>query len=181
MSNDMKKLLFISILLVSGNLFSQNAKVPCCTIIDMARETGTFTIRDNHSGRIQLFKPDALEGAELKVGDTIDALFDTRKVTAIKGIAKSYDLQDAVKGDSCCVILKLDSLINESSWRITARNNITGENIQFEVPKPIAAKLNTGGVVYTQPSHGYAMISWAQSDTSATFLFGFPLLQEYSK
>jgi len=147
----------------------------------MSREAGTFTIRDNQSGRIHLFKPDALEGAELKVGDTVDAIFDTKKITAVKGVAKSYDLMDAMNGDSCCVILKLDSLQDEPSWRITAKNNTTGENIQFNVPKSIAARLNTGGVVLTQPSHGYAMISWAQSDTSARFLFGFPLLQEDSK
>ena len=177
----MKKLLLIGILLGSVNLFSQDAKVPCCTIIDMAREAGTFTIRDIQTGRICQFKPDALEGAELKVGDTVDAVFDAKKITSVKGMAKSYDLMDAVNGDSCCVILKLDSLPDEPSWRITAKNNSTGENIQFTVPKSIAARLNTGGVVFTQPSHGYAMISWAQSDTSARFLFGFPLLQDESK
>ena len=177
----MKKLLLVAALLGSLNLLSQNAKVPCCTIIDMAKEEGTFTIRDNQSGRIHLFKPDALEGAELKVGDTVDAVFDTKKVTSVKGIAKSYDLMEAVNGDTCCVILKLDSLSNEPSWRITAKNNTTGENIQFNVPKSIAARLNTGGVVFTQPSHGYAMISWAQSDTSARFLLGFPLLQENNR
>jgi hypothetical protein len=152
-----------------------------CTIIDMAKEEGTFTIRDNHSGRIQLFKPDALEGAELKVGDSVDALFDSKKITSVKGITRSYDLLDAANGDSCCIIMELDSILNESSWRITAKNNTTGENIHFIVPKSLAARLSAGNVVYTQPSHGYAMIAAVQSDTTGRFLFGFPLLQEDSK
>ena len=177
----MKHLLLCSALFVSVDLFSQKANDPCCTIIDMARETGTFTIRDNHSGRILLFKPDVLEGAELKVGDSVDALFDSKKITSVKGIAKSYELLEASDYDSCCVILKLDSVLNEASWRITAKNNTTGENIHFVVPKSLAARLSAGAVVYTQPSHGYAMIAAAQSDTTGRFLFGFPLLQEDGK
>ena len=144
----------------------------------MAKEAGTCTIRDNHTGRIQLFKPDALEVAELKVGDTVDAAFDTKKITSVKGILRSYDMLAASFGDSCCNILKLDSVMNESFWRITAKNNITGENIHFNVPKTLAAKLSTGGFVFTQPSHGYAMITAAHTDSTEKFLYGFPLLQE---
>ena len=177
----MKHLLLYSALFFTMDLFSQKPKEPCCTIIDMAAETGTFTIRDNHSGRIQLFKPDALEGAELKVGDSVDAIFDTKKIVSVKGITRSYELLDASDYDSCCVILKLDSVLNTSSWRITAKNNITGENIHFIVPKSLAETLSTGGPVFTQPSHGYAMIAAAQSDTTRRLLFGFPLLQEDTK
>jgi hypothetical protein len=177
----MKQFLLLAALLVSANLYSQKADKPCCTIIDMVKEAGTFTIRDVQSGRIVLFKPDALEGAELKVGDTVDALFDTRKVTSVKGVARSYDLMNAAMGDSCCVILKLDSVASEASWRITAKNNSTGENIHFNVPKTLAAKLSAGGIVYTQPSHGYAMIAAAETDTAEKQLYGFPLLQENSK
>ena len=177
----MRQLLLFTALMVSANLYSQKAEKSRCTIIDMVKDSGTFTIRDVTSGRIVLFKPDALEGAELKVGDTVDALFDTRKITSVKGIARSYDLMNASMGDSCCVILKLDSVASEVSWRITARNNSTGENIHFNVPKSLASKLSAGGIVYTQPSHGYAMIAAAQTDTAEKQLFGFPLLQGNSK
>jgi hypothetical protein len=177
----MKQLLLVTALIISANLYSQKAEKPCCTIIDIVKEAGTFTIRDVTSGRIVLFRPDALEGAELKVGDTVDALFDARKITSVKGVARSYDLMNAERVDSCCVILKLDSVASEESWKVTAKNNSTGENIHFNVPKSLAAKLSAGGIVYMQPSHGYAMIAAAQTDTTEKQLFGFPLLQENSK
>jgi hypothetical protein len=147
----------------------------------MAKEAGTFTIRDVNNGKIALFKPDALDGAELRIGDTVNGRFDERKITSVKGNPKSYELMDAAKGDSCCVILKLDSIANEMFWHITAKNNSTGENIQFNVPKSLAERLTAGNIVYTQPSHGYAMISAAEADTAKRQLYGFPLLQEKSK
>jgi hypothetical protein len=178
---NMKHLSLITALLFSTSLFSQKLNHPCCTIIDMAKEEGTFTIRDINTGNIKLFKPDALEGAALKVGDTVDVMYDTKKVTAVNGISKSYDLLDAANGDSCCVILKMDSLMNEPSWKITAKNKTTGENIQFNVPKSLAARLTTGSIVYTQPTHGYAMIAASLSDTAQKNLYGFPFLQEEKK
>jgi hypothetical protein len=177
----MKQLILLLTLLVSANLFSQNTKEPCCTIIDMLKEEGIFTIRDSRTGRIQTFKPDVLEGAELKIGDTVDAVFDTKKITSVKGASRSYDLMDAPVGDSCCVILKMDSVLNEPSWRITAKNNSTGENIHFNIPKNLAARLDTGYLVYSQSSHGYALISAALTDTTQKYVYGFPLLQESSK
>src|SRR5215218_10019136 len=104
----MKHLFIFPAMFFSVSLFSQKPDTPCCTIIDMVKEAGTFTIRDINTGKIKLFKPDALEGAELKVGDTVAAVFDKNKTIAVKGISKSYELLDAVNGDSCCVILKVD-------------------------------------------------------------------------
>jgi hypothetical protein len=177
----MKQFLLFGALIFSASLYSQKPVTPCCTIIDMAKEAGTFTIRDVNTGKIALFKPDALEGAELKVGDTVDVKFEERKIISVKGNAKTYDLMDASNGDSCCVILKLDSTVNEASWRIIAKNNSTGQQIQFNVPKSLAARLNAGNIVYTQPTHGYAMISPANADSAKKELYGFPLLQENAK
>lgn len=177
----MKKVVFFAGLLASLNLFSQGPKEPCCTIIDMAKDEGIFTIRDSRTGRIQSFKPDVLEGAELKIGDTVDAVFDTKKITAVKGTLRSYDLMDVANGDSCCVILKMDSVLSEPSWRVTAKNNTTGENIHFNVPKSLAARLSAGYLVYSQSSHGYALISAALTDTTEKCLYGFPLLQDTAK
>lgn len=177
----MKQFLLFGALMISINIYSQKADTHCCTIIDMSKEAGTFTIRDINSGRIASFKPDALEGAELKVGDSVDVMFDLRKVASVKDTATTYDLMDASYGDSCCVILKLDSTLNESSWRVTAKNNSTGENIHFNVPKSLAVRLNAGGIVFTQATHGYAMIAAVETDTTRKQLYGFPLLQESSK
>lgn len=175
----MKSAVLFAALLASVNLIGQTSKEPCCTIIDLVKEEGVFTIRDSRTGRMQTFKPDVLEGAELKIGDTVDAVFDTKKITSVKGTSRSYDLMDAPNGNDSCVILKMDSVLNEPSWRVTAKNNTTGENIHFNVPKTLAARLSPGNFVYTQPTHGYAMISAALSDTASNkFLFGFPLLQE---
>ena len=177
----MKQILLLIAIMISANVYSQKAGKQRCTIIDMAKDSGIFTIRDFTSGKIASFKPDALEGAELKVGDTIDVNFDERKITSVKGATKSYGLIDASNGDSCCVILKLDSTVNDTLWHIVAKNNSTGEKIQFNVPKSLAARLNAGSVVFTKPSHGYAMISAAEADTAKRQLYGFPLLQEDSK
>jgi len=174
----MKQFLLFCALIISANVYSQRVSRHCCTIIDMTKEQGTFTIRDINTGRIALFKPDALEGAELKVGDSVNVMFDLRKVASVKDTAITYELMDAANGDSCCVILKLDSTLNESSWRVTAKNNSTGENIHFNVPKSLAARLNAGGIVYTQATHGYAMIAAVETDTTKRQLYGFPLLQE---
>lgn len=177
----MKHIFLIGALIICGNVYSQKPDRACCAIIDMAKEAGTFTIRDAYTGKIALFKPDALDGAELKVGDSVNVKFDDRKIIAVKGNAKSYDLMDASNGDSCCVILKLDSAVNDTSWKVTAKNNSTGENIRFNVPKSLAARLSAGNIVYTQPTHGYAMITASVADTAKRELYGFPLLQENSK
>lgn len=177
----MKHVILIGALIVYGTVYSQQPGRHCCAIIDMAKEAGTFTIRDAHTGKIAVFKPDALDGAELKVGDSVDVKFDERRIVSVKGNVKSYDLMDASNGDSCCVILKLDSAVNDSSWTVTAKNNSTGENIQFNVPRSLAARLSAGNIVYTQPTHGYAMIATSISDSARKDLYGFPLLQENTK
>lgn len=143
----------------------------------MARETGTFTIRDQSSGRIQLFKPDALEGAELKVGDSVDVKFDSMKVTSVKGVARSYDMLNPVFGDSCCVVTKLDTLLKDSAFRITARNISSGESIYFNIPPSLRPVLDSGAVVYTYSSHGYATIV-NRSDSTRVRIYGFPLLDK---
>lgn len=175
----MLRLLVLAFMCVNAHpLMSQNTSTACCTIIDLSNEEGTFTIRDIHTGRIVLFKPDALEGAELKVGDTVDATYESKKITRVKGSPKSYELLDPAFADSCCIILKVDSLAKDSMFTITARNNVTGSNFHFKVPKPIATHLNNGEYVFTRPTHGYAMVALQAADTaSARLLFGFPMLQ----
>lgn len=170
------RIFFYLLIIFSG--FSSTVLAQCCTIIDVTKEAGTFTIRDGNTGRIQVFKPDALEGAELKVGDSIHALFDTMKVVSVKGVARKYDLTDPVYGDSCCTIFRLDSIPGDSLMKVTAKNKTTGESIYFNVPGMLAAKLDSGEIVFTKPSHGYAMIAPMQKDSSRKLLLGFPLLQE---
>lgn len=147
----------------------------------MEKEAGTVTIRDSKTGRIHLFKPEALEGAELKIGDTVDAVLDLKKVSSVKGAPRSYELLDPIYGDSCCVVLKLDSLQEEKQLQVTARNNTTGEKIYFNIPKEMASALSEGSIVFTKPTHGYAMITTSQSDTTQRLLFGFPLLAQKPK
>lgn len=174
----MKHLLLYIAVITANVAISQEADKPCCTIIDLKKEAGTFTIRDVKTGRVLLFKPDALEGAELKVGDSIDADFNSNKVTLVKGASRSYDLMDAIQLDSCCVIMKIDTL-EATSVLITAKNNTTGDNIRFRIPKLLALRLAEGNLIFTQPSHGYAIISdREEADTTKRILFGFPLLQE---
>ena len=157
--------------------FFQKAEAQCCTIIDVAKEAGTFTIRDIKSGRIQLFKPGALEGAELKVGDSVDARFESMKTISIKGIAKTYELLDASYGDSCCIITSMDTILPDSVFRVTAKNISSGQNIYFHAPATLRPAIDSGVTVFTQASHGYAMIA-TRVDSTHKMLFGFPLLQD---
>ena len=169
--------LILLIILLSAQIAFSQKREPCCTIIDMSKDEGTCTIRDRSTGRIQVFKPDALEGAELKVGDTVDVVFDLKKVTSVKGTEKSYDLLDPAVADSCCTVMKIDSIDKDSLYTVTARNNTTGENIHFRIPAILASQMRDGGLVFTKPSHGYAMIMAAEADTTKKALYGFPLLQ----
>lgn len=174
----LRLLVLVFLCINTQHLLSQMNAAACCTIIDVSNEEGTFTIRDIHTGRIEEFKPDALERAELKVGDTVDAVYDTKTITRVKGTAKSYKLLQPPFADSCCVILKVDSAVNDSLYTITAKNNITGANFHFKVPRPMATQLNSGEYVFTRPTHGYAMIALPPADTASTkLLFGFPMLQ----
>lgn len=173
----MKNLLFIFLMTGSINGFAQDTIVPCCRVIDMEKEAGTFTIRDSRTGRISMFKPDALEGAELTIGDTVDVVYDIAKVSSVKGISRSYDLLPPVYGDSCCIVLKFDSVNNEPMIRVTAKNNVTGENIYFNLPADLGERIGEGSMVFTRPSHGYAMITAAaQTDTTQKIVYGFPML-----
>lgn len=174
----MRTILILHILL--SGLMAYSQKNQSCVIIDVSKEAGTFTIREVRSGRMQTFKPDALDGAELKVGDSIRAAFDSMKVVAVNGTARTYRLLDAQAGDSCCIVVSVGAAEDSSVARITAKNNTTGGYIYFNVPKPLAASLDTGRIVFTQPTHGYAMIA-TQGDSTSRRLFGFPLLQEKSQ
>lgn len=171
----MRTIFFLLSLCCGIAAYSQ--KNQCCTIIDISKEAGMFTIRDINSGRMQTFKPEALEGAELKVGDSVGAMFDSMKVVAVNGTTRAYRLLDASAGDSCCIIVRVDTVEDAPVVKITAKNNSTGEHIYFNVPKPMAASLDIGRIVFTQASHGYAMIA-TQSDSTTRRLFGFPLLEE---
>lgn len=172
-----RHLLLLLLVVNAGQLYSQTSAKPCCTIIDLSKEDVTFTIRDRITGRIQQFKPDALEGAELKVGDSVDVVYDAKKIISIKGNEKSYQLLDAPLNDSCCVVMKVDSASTDSLFTVVAKNSSTGENIHFKVPALFASQIKNGEIIFTRPSHGYAMIATAESDTTKKVLYGFPLLQ----
>ncbi|MBL7698806.1 MAG: hypothetical protein JNK79_11625 [Chitinophagaceae bacterium] len=173
----MKKILLQLFGLLAAASSLQSANGQCCTIIDMAKEAGTFTIRDSRSGRIQLFKPDALEGAELKIGDSVDVKFDSMKVVSVKGVAKTYDLLEPLYNDSCCVVMKLDTLMPDSVFRVTARNISSGKSIYFNLPSTLRPSLDSGTVVFMHPSHGYAMVA-TRTDSTRKALFGFPVLEK---
>lgn len=172
----MRSILLLFMISVA-TLFLQQANAQCCTIIDMARDNGTFTIRDKSSGRIQSFKPDALEGAELKVGDTVDAKFDLMQTISVKGVAKTYNLLEPVYGDSCCIITKFDLVLPDSVLRITAKNISSGQHIYFDIPAMLRSTLDSGATVFTQTSHGYAMVT-NRVDSTRRKVFGFPLLEK---
>jgi hypothetical protein len=162
-----------------GQLFSQKTKESCCAIIDMDKENRTFTLRDRNTGRITVFKPDALEGADLRVGDEVNASMAERKTLSIKGAAKIYALTEPEFGDPCCMITIIEPGTGEPSVTlVTAKNISSEEQFRFNVPRSMAVRLNIGGAVFKQPTHGYAMVPASLTDTSGKYLYGFPMLQQ---
>lgn len=156
---------------------AQDTAFRSSVIIDMQKDSGVVVIRDQQSGIIQMFRPHALEIAALNVGDTIQISSRSTHVNLVRGVRKNYPLLQPDYGLPCCTITKI-APGDPCCYTITALN-VTGEKFRFHVPDSLAMRLVTTGKVYTQPSHGYAMI-YAGSMGDSTFrqLYGFPLLQQ---
>lgn len=174
------KTFFVFMLMMGFNstiVFSQKQADPCCSIIDFDKEKGIVTVRDKISGRISQFKPQALQAAELKVGDTVDASAATRKITFVNGIATVHEMIEPEYSVPCCSIVEMSSDPAEPCCQIvSAKNTATGESFQFRVPKNFASQLNDSSEVFTQPSHGYAMVSATALNSSEKNYYGFPIL-----
>lgn len=156
---------------------AQDTTFRASVIIDMHKDSGVVVIRDYQSGLIQMFRPHALEIAALNVGDTIQISAQSTHVNLVRGIKKNYPLLQPDYGLPCCTITKI-APGDPCCYTITALN-VNGEKFSFHVPDSLAVSLNTIGKVYTQPSHGYAMIHVAsKSDSTFRQLYGFPLLQQ---
>jgi hypothetical protein len=79
--------------------------------------------------------------------------------------------------DSCCVVTKMDTVATDSVVTVVAKNKLTNEDIRFHVPLTFAVNVHEGNTVFTNPSHGYAMLL-TNTDSTSKALFGFPLLED---
>lgn len=160
---------------VLTNLHAQQNAVPCCTIVDIARDSGMVTIRNHTQYWIKWFKPSALDFAELKIGDSVHASLSLQQVSRIKNKHVSYALIQPRYGDTCCEVLYI-AADTVSMPVVTARNK-RGEVVRFGLPDSVAARLAPGNKIYSSASHGFAMVlTHPQSDTTMKMFYGFPLL-----
>ena len=168
------KYLIIVIIIASAKIGYSQADAPCCTVIDMVKDSGTVLIRDYREGWIKRFKPDALEFASLKIGDSVYASAQLQQVSKVNGMARRYPLMQPLYRQPCCEITYI--LQGHPQFTITARKT-TGDTLQFQIPDSLATALIIGSPIYTSPSHGYAMVL-APTATPDSIFYGFPFLQQ---
>jgi len=161
--------LLITALIAIGAL--RQDREPCCSVIDINKDSGIVLVRDFTKSWITAFRPNALELAGLRVGDTVDVSLEIQQVSRVKGQPRSYKLTQPRYADPCCEVLRI--LPGSSQYTITAAKT-GGDSIQFKLPDSLAAALMIGNNVYTSPTHGYAMIrALLHQDT---VFYGFPLM-----
>jgi hypothetical protein len=144
------------------------------TIIDISKDSGTVLIRSHESAWLKLFKPDALEFAGLKIGDTIEVSNTLQQVKRVKNEIRRYPLLEPYLGNPCCEVVGPEPL---PSKRIYVATNSDGGRFRFELPDTIAVMVSPGFRLFTSPTHGYAMISLPRpTDSTQHIVYGFPIL-----
>lgn len=145
------------------------------TIIDMNKDSAVAVVRGHRQGWIKQFRPDALDVSELKVGDTLRVSWEIGQVSSFKGNPRRYPLLPVAVKDPCCDVVEVKAGVGGVS-EVLAKT-VTGEPLRFMVTDTLASQIFTGQKVYTQPSHGYAMLLIGRDSTRLP-LYGFPLLQQ---
>jgi hypothetical protein len=174
----MKSMTFICVLFcfaVPYSAFSQDT-ASRCTIIDINKDSGTVLIRDFRTGWLKLFKPEALEFAELKIGDSIEAFPTLQQVSKVKQAPRRYPLIQPTFGTPCCEVLEIRA---SNSMSLITASSSTGEKLRFEMPDSLSKKITPGSKLFTSPTHGYAMLMLTQgSDSTSMYVYGFPFLAD---
>src|SRR4051812_21246991 len=147
---------FFNLLMLLSPLISyaQKSGVPCCGIIMLQSPDGV-TIRNNTTGRTFLIKVDALDFGNLKVGDQVTADFASNRVTGIKGVARSYAVNQPNPFEPCCGITSIKpDPFDPCCGIVSIKNNTTGEVFNVQVNKLVSSQLLTGMAVYRLETSG---------------------------
>ena len=168
-------LLILTIALSFGFASAQD-NLPCCTIIDINKDSSLVLIRNHETGWMKTFKPEALDLAELHVGDSIDVSVALNQVNRLKNKPRVYPLL-APKIDSvCCEVLEVQKTTEQSLVLAKSRE---GMQVRFSMPDSIASFISAGQKLYTTSSHGYAMLFvQPAADSTGVQVYGFPFLPE---
>lgn len=161
-------------------LSAQKSQLDFAAIIDIDKDAGTVLIRNPTTGRINLFKPDALELAELKVGDTVHVSDSAAKISRLKGTSSQYSLTPPEYTSACCSIVSIEAAKHDQCCAVAiVKNDSTGELFKFSLFKSSDSLLKVKTPVFTRESVGYAMVAASSAeDTVSKVFYGFAILPQ---
>ncbi len=166
-------LILISVLKLDLTQAQDNS--PCCTIIDINKDSNLVLIRNHQTGWMKTFKPVPLDLAELNVGDSIDVSVTLNQVNRLKNKPRTYKLQIPKTDSICCEVVEVQKTPEQ---QLVLVKNKEGLQLRFGVPDSIAEFVTIGQKLYTS-THGLAMFFVKPvSDTSDVQVYGFPFLPE---
>ena len=133
---------------------AQKSEGPCCTILLLQAPNGIF-VRNNATGHTFLFTADALDYPNLKPGDAVNYEAASGKVTAIKGVIRSYSITQPNPGAPCCSIQSIQpNPASPCCSIVSIHNNNTNQDFTVSVDKALSAQLNSGMSVYRLETSG---------------------------
>lgn len=158
----MKKIIFLLFACTAlFNCFAQKEPVaPCCGIVFINPDSKIVLLRNNTTGRLLQFKPDALDIQSLKAGDAVNVSTKSSKVVSISNIARNYTLAEPDPVAPCCNSLRASAKPAEPCCTIQSINAdpvapcctivsvIDGGTTTFTAPNEIASHLKVGQGVF---------------------------------
>lgn len=143
---------------------AQKPEAPCCTILSLNPPDGII-VRNNTTGQTFLFKADALDYPNLKPGDAVSYDASSGKVTAIKGVMRSYTISKPDPLEPCCGITSFNLIPGEPCCGIVGiHNNSTNQDFTIRVDRSILNQLKVGQSVYRLETSGGGNIGPVDGD-----------------
>ncbi len=149
---------------------------PCCTIAAIDAARGIVTARDTATGRTFQFQADPRDFGSLRVGDAVTADLEAGRVTGVGNATRNHVVVEPDGAQPCCDVMSIEPApadpINEleadsaepiSEFEpvngiVTARNNLTGQTFQFQVPAALRSRIAVGQALSMDASGQWASV-----------------------
>ena len=74
---------------------SQDPEEPCCSVISKDTKNNIVVVRNQATGRLLTFQPNAADMKVIVVGDAVNTDMLLGKITAIRGSARDYNITES--------------------------------------------------------------------------------------
>jgi hypothetical protein len=135
---------------------AQKPGAPCCSILSLEPPHGVL-VRNNTTGQTFEFKVDASEYGRLKAGDAITLNAATKKITAIKGVGRSYPISQPNPATPCCSVTNVMPAPDvPCCGMVGVHDDTNNKDYMIKVDKSVANQLKAGQPVFKlEPGDGY--------------------------